>query len=551
MISLVSRMYGLPTLGCHVSSLLTMPQSANEKQIKSHYKKLSLKFHPDKVKPDASKNETLESLNSRYVEMTKAYQALTDEDVRNNYIQYGHPDGKQGFSMGISLPKFIIAEGNGKYVVLLYTLLLGVILPYYVGSWWYGWQRMSKDGILMESANNLFRQYEDTIDEAGVVTAVSCGKEFRELFKGDKADAGLAKIESKIRHLIPEKERDKLEQMDDTVRRKALALMWAYLGRVDLEDDALNRAKFAVAPIAQRLVKAFTTMTLAFGNTTPIVASYVASQHFIQAMLPGSSPLLQLPFFSPAVVKAVEGDSKVHTTVQKFMELPAATRRSQVVRDGLLTNKQYDQAMAVASEIPHFRVAKAFFKVAGERFITPGSLVSLVVKGRFIPPGCENVPEINALDLEDVDPAEDDLEANTGRKKKVKGPDGKWTVVEELQISPNQAFAPYFAQEHAPKWFVFLTDSKSGKMAVPPFSFTTFDQPIFDENDKPTFNMQTLKAQFAAPGGPGHYTFAMHLVCDSYYGLDTKIEATLVVEDASKAQKVAAEDEISEPEEGK
>jgi translocation protein SEC63 len=534
-----------------IIALLTAPQSATEKQIKSHYKKLSLKFHPDKVKPDPSKNETLEDLNSRYVEMTKAYQALTDEEVRNNYIQFGHPDGKQGFSMGISLPKFIVAEGNGKYVVLLYTLLLGVILPYYVGSWWYGWQRMSKDGILMESANNLFRRYEDSIDEAGVVTAVSSGKEFKELFKDDKADAGLAKIESKIWHLIPEKERNKLEQMDDTVQRKTLALLWAYLGRVDLEDPALNRAKFEVAPIAERLVKAFTTMTLAFGNTAPIVASYVASQHFVQGMLPGSSPLLQLPHFTPAVVKAVEQDSKVHTSVQKFMEMPAAERRKMVVGPGLLTGKQFDEAMALAGKIQYFRVAKAFFKVTGERFITPGSLVSLVVKGRFIPPGCENVPEVDPLDLEDVDPPEDDMDANTGRKKKVKGPDGKWTVVEDLQISPNQTFSPYFAREHAPKWYVFLTDSKSGKMAVPPFPFTVFDQAIFDQDGKPTFKMQTLKAQFAAPGGPGHYTFAMHLVCDSYYGMDTKTEATLVVEDASKAQNMTAEDEISEPDEGK
>ena len=88
--------------------ILGISESYTEKEIKSHYKKLGRKFHPDKIRPDPAKNETIESLNDAWVELTKAYQALTDEEIRNNYIQYGHPDGKQGFSIGIALPKFIV-----------------------------------------------------------------------------------------------------------------------------------------------------------------------------------------------------------------------------------------------------------------------------------------------------------------------------------------------------------------------------------------------------------------------------------------------------------
>lgn len=502
------------------------------------------------MKPDASKNETIESLSARYVEITKAYQALTDEEIRNNYIQYGHPDGKQSFSIGIALPKFIVTDGNGKYVVLLYALLLGVLLPYLVGSWWYGTQRVSKEGVLMESANNLFREYKEDLDDSGIVTALSTAKEYKNLLGSDKTDKDLASIESKIADLIPPQEKAKLEELDDSVRRKALALLWAYLGRVDLGSTALNRAKIQVGPIAQSLIKSFTTIALAYGNTAPIMGSYLANQHIIQAMIPKSSPLLQLPFITPEIIKAVDGDSKVHVTVQQFMDLPDSQRRQLVVGKGLLTEEQYATVIAVARELPYLRVAKAFFKVPGERFITPSSLVSFVVKGRIIPPGSEKIPQVNSLDLEDVDPAEDDLEAITGRKKKVKGADGKWTEVEEKNVNPTLATAPYFARDHSPKWYVFLTDAKSGKIAVPPFLFSQFDEPIFDASGKPTFNMQTFKAQFAAPPQPGHYTFAMQLICDSYVGLDTKMEVTLVVEDASKAVDMVAEDEISEPEEG-
>lgn len=493
----------------------------------------------------------METLNARYVEITKAYQALTDEEVRNNYIQYGHPDGRQSMSFGIALPKFIVSEGNGKYVVLFYTLVLGVLLPYLVGSWWYGIQRTSREGILIESANNLFREYKDDLDADGIITALSTAKEYKNLLKGDKTDSGLAKVESKIADVIPPREKAKLEELDDSARRKALALLWAYLGRVDLEDASLNKAKFQVGPIGQSLIRSFTAISLAYGNAAPIIASYIANQHIVQAMLPKSSPLLQLPFFNSAVVKAVDGDNKVHTTVQQFMDLPEDQRKQLVVGDGLLTESQYAMAMKVAREIPHMRVAKAFFKVTGERFITPSSLVSLVVKGRIIPPGSKNIPEIDPLDLEDMDPAEDDLEAITGRKKKVKMADGRWVPVEDRKVNPTITAAPYFARDHLPKWFVFLTDAKSGKIAVPPFSFSQFEEPIFDSEGKPTFNMQTFKAQFAAPPQPGHYTFAMHVVCDSYVGMDTKMEVTLVVENANKAAAMAAEDEISDPEEGR
>lgn len=413
----------------------------------------------------------------------------------------------------------------------------------------------------MESANNLFKQYDERIEQGGIITALSAGKEFDETLKGDKAESGLSKVESRITtegDLKPyasgmsDKDKDKLEDLDNGVRRKTLALLWAYLGRVELDDAALTKAKYEVAPIARALNQSFAAIALAYGNIGPIVGSYYTSQHLIQAMPPKASPLLQLPHINPSIASAIEGDSKMHMSIQKFMDRPDAQRRQLAVGQGLLNEEQYKTAVTVAQQLPYFRVAKAFFKVTGERFIIPSSLVSLVIKGRFIPPGIENVPSVDELDLEDIDPAEDDLEAISGRKKKtIKGPDGKLIPINEESVLPPLAFAPHYAREHSPQWHAFLSDSKQGKMAVPPFTFTKFDRPIVDEQGQPTFNMQTLKAQFAAPPQAGHYTFVLHVVCDSYVGFDTKMEVTLVVEEASKAAEMQAEDEISEPEEGK
>jgi translocation protein SEC63 len=268
----------------------------------------------------------------------------------------------------------------------------------------------------------------------------------------------------------------------------------------------------------------------------------------MQAIPPGGSPLLQLPYFTPAIAKAVQGDATTHLSLQQYMDLPEAYRHKISTGKGLLNESQYKTAMTLARKLPRLQVEKAFFKVTGEKFITPSSLVSLVVKGRFIPPGSLNVPAINKLDLEDVDPDEDDLDALAGRAKKPAK--GEKALAEDKPVQPPLAFAPYFARDYSPRWFVFLTDSKQGRIAVPPFTFAIFDKPIYDEEGKPTFNMQTLKAQFQAPPQAGHYTFVMQLICDSYVGFDTKMEVTLVVEEASKATEIVAEDEISEPDEG-
>ncbi|KAI9883275.1 MAG: nucleolar DEAD-box protein required for synthesis of 60S ribosomal subunit [Watsoniomyces obsoletus] len=574
--------------------ILGISRSSTEKAIKSHYKRLSLKYHPDKIRPDPAKNQTAESLNNQFVELTKAYKALTDEEVRNNYRQYGHPDGKQSMSIGIALPKFIVTEGNGKYVLLVYGLLLGVLLPYIVGRWWYGTQRMTKDKVLVASAGNLFREYEDTITEGGVVSALSVGDEFKEVLTGDRAEEGISSIESRIlvpnpnglRQLLSEKDCEKLKRMESGVRRKVTGLLWAYLGRIDLGDATLNDEKYEAAPIALALNESFLAISLAYGNIGPILSAFHTSQNLIQALPPQASPLLQLPYMTPAIAQNIEGPSaKIRYSVQRFMRLPEDERRRLTTGPDRMSESQYQAALTIARQIPVLKVEGAYFKVVGERFITPSSLVQFVVKARVIPPGTTSVPEVSEDDLEDIDPEEDDLDALLGRKKKssaagatkndakpgtgssssTKGDDSEKT------IQPPLAFAPYFARDHSPRWHVFLTDSKQGKIAVPPFTFASFDKPVYEEDDgvsgggsgsgigvgvggkgiikKPTLAIQTFKMQFQAPPQAGQYTFVMHLVCDSYSGTDTKMEVTLDVDEMARAEEFAGEDEISEPEE--
>jgi translocation protein SEC63 len=138
-------------------------------------------------------------------------------------------------------------EGNGKYVLLVYGALLGVLLPYIVGKWWYGSQRYTKERVLIASAGNIFREYKDDISDGGIVGALSSGEEFKDMLKGARAETGLAKLETKVLaedSSLLANDRETIKKLDDSVRRKTLALLWAYLERIDLGDASLDSGKF-------------------------------------------------------------------------------------------------------------------------------------------------------------------------------------------------------------------------------------------------------------------------------------------------------------------
>ena len=263
------------------------------------------------------------------------------------------------------------------------------------------------------------------------------------------------------------------------------------------------------------------------------------SQSLIQAIAPGESPLLQLPAFTPAVVAAVEQDGgKNHWTIERFMALSEQRRRHLCIGKGLLTEAEYNQAIAFAKKLPALKVEAAFFKVAGEKYVTVSSLVQFVVKARISPPGADLAP-VDEKELLDVDPDESDVDSLIGRKRSSQ----KSGKAPKPQPNP-LAHAPYYPRDYSPRWHLFLADAKQGKMVIPPTTFTQL------ENTEEG-GIETLKLQFQAPPQKGEYTFVMHLVNDAYLGIDTKMNVRMVVEGPEKVTQMGAEeDEISEPEEG-
>lgn len=74
--------------------ILGIKKGASEDEIKSAYRQMAKKYHPDLNKsPEASE---------KFKEINEAYSVLGDSAKRQNYDQYGSADGPQGFGGGFS-----------------------------------------------------------------------------------------------------------------------------------------------------------------------------------------------------------------------------------------------------------------------------------------------------------------------------------------------------------------------------------------------------------------------------------------------------------------
>ncbi|HEY0069691.1 MAG TPA: J domain-containing protein [Chloroflexia bacterium] len=87
---------------------LGVKRGASEKEIKSAFRKLARKYHPD-LNPDDRESEM------RFKEVSEAYEVLADAEKRKKYDQFGseweHYQQAQGSAAGFDFSKY--AQGNG------------------------------------------------------------------------------------------------------------------------------------------------------------------------------------------------------------------------------------------------------------------------------------------------------------------------------------------------------------------------------------------------------------------------------------------------------
>lgn len=83
-------------MGKDFYKILGIQKGANDDEIKKAYRKLALKYHPDKNKSAGAEE--------RFKEIAEAYEVLSDKKKRDIYDQYGE-DGLHGGAPGAGGPE--------------------------------------------------------------------------------------------------------------------------------------------------------------------------------------------------------------------------------------------------------------------------------------------------------------------------------------------------------------------------------------------------------------------------------------------------------------
>ncbi|KAI9028603.1 Sec63 Brl domain-containing protein [Hyaloraphidium curvatum] len=521
--------------------ILGLREGASAADVRRAFRKLSLVYHPDKVDAD-KKNET----EGKYVELTKAYKALTDDEARKNWEEFGHPDGKQSISVGIALPAWLVEAGARYKVLAVYGLIFGIILPVVVARWWQQSKTLTKDQILNETMAKFFREMKDNMKWNDLLILLSTAAEFRResvknpeglgptaMAKPEKA--GMQKLFAATRDAMEERCGEKLERpkklMDDEVAWKVYLLLMSHISRAELNDEGLEDDRRFVVSKAAHLLGGMMQLATSRFFVINMVSLMDLGQILVQASHPlKMGPLWQLPYMSEEIMKHTKSKKRNIVSVYNVRDMPEADRRD-LFRS--LTDEQYDQLVAVANKVPRIEIEKAEARVIGEEEIETNALLTVFVKLKLAKPG--------EKDGEKKDGDKEKKEAEKGKdgKEKEKG-DGKaeessadedddeeeeeklpeWWEKREHNTEP--VHAPFWPAEKRPGWWVFL--------AAPggPPRIVSGPAKITDLADT-----KTVRLQFQAPPNPGTF----------------QLLAVFTVKKAVERPVEDFDDDISEPDE--
>lgn len=472
--------------------ILGVAYTSTEKEVKSVYRKLSLQFHPDKVREIG--NMTREMIEARYVDITKAYKALTDEVTRENFLKYGHPDGPQQTSQGVALPKFLV-EGKGSPVVMAaYAIIMGLVLPLVVGSWWSGVQTYTRSGIHQDTAAQFFEV---------------CAKRQPHFVTYDNILDMLSKA-AEFKLLLPRRSPAEIKR-----------LLQTYLERKASSTEQDNLDQMVIASRCLTLLEGLMDIASAF-------KSAILCQRIVEVMR--------------CIVQAVPlKDAGLGT------ELQLSTSRD---LESAKTASTATTTTTTQNEIPRLHFVSAHFKVPGESVVPPNAQSHLVVNFAVLPSTFKKAPKLDPELIDSLVSDEFDFEADPKLLQKP-------LYTNDLPPVMPYAHAPFYPALAQPVWYAFLVNDRDNKIVEGPVEMKRVDldnlnltPAQLEKGDDVVISTYKIQLSSTSPPFPGEFPFRLVFSSSAYFGCDFSELVTMKVENPPEPAQAEAveEDEDDEKE---
>jgi len=438
------------------------PQAANP-QIKRAYRKLSLAYHPDKNPDDPL-------AASHFIQITKAYQALTDEVARRNWERFGNPDGPQTTKVGIGLPRFLLEKDNNLMILISFFFAIIFMVPMTFICYYQRTRNFAANGVLIETLQFLgYYVTESTRVKNGPELFAACS-ESRSMPTRPTDNVEISKLAG---HVIEHKKRS--FTLPSIMKNQFL--VWAHMQRRHHLLSPLLRGDLDMmlghsVKITQVMIE-IACMREWFSTAQAMIEF---RRCLVQALDVKSSQLLQVPHFTEERVEQCRTSKHPISTLAEFLTQEPEQRRA----DLKMEPQEQADVDAFCLHVGDVDL-KATIEVDDEAEIVVGDVATVTVQ----------------------------MQRKGLREGEAIGP----------------VHAPLFPEPKFEEWWLFLVEATPGTRIV------HFERILETERCV----QEKLRFQVT---NPGKNTLVLHALCDSYVGIDKKVELSFHAH---------AEDELKRP----
>lgn len=452
--------------------LLDVSREASNIQIKRSYRKLSLVYHPDKNPDDPL-------AASRFIQITKAYAALTDEVAKRNWEKYGNPDGPQSTKVGIGLPKFLLEKGNNLHILCAFFFVIIMVIPTTFICYYNRTKNYAANGVLIETLQFLgYYISESTRAKMGPELLAACA-ESRSIPTRPTDNEQIKKLAGQV---VEHKKR----VFSLPVVMKNQYLIWAHMQRrhhkmaAELRSDCDELLGHAIK-VTQAMIE-IACMREWFATAQAMIEF---RRCLVQALDVKSSQLLQIPHFNEELVALCGTEKHAVSTLGDFLALDADRRKTLLAK---MAPSEIADVDAFCSHVGQVEL-QAEIGVEDEGEVVVGDVATVTVR----------------------------LQRKTLRSDEAMGP----------------VHAPLYPEPKYEEWWFFLVEEEDKKRIV------HFERIL----DTGRCIEEQLRFQVTRPG---KNALVLHALCDSYAGIDKRVELTFeaFAEDEHKREFPANEEDM-------
>jgi len=294
--------------------ILEVEASADNAAIKKAYRKLSLVYHPDKNPDDPS-------AVAKFIQITKAYNALTDEVAKKNYEKDGNPDGRQNTKVGIGLPAFLLEKENHLMILCTFFFFLLFALPMTFICYYQKTKIYAPNGLMIETLQFLGHFVQDATRVSFCPELLAASAESRNMpvFPSDNVD---------MKPIIQEVVEHKKRQWQVPVIVRNNILVSAHMQRLHhLMSPILRQTTEELLRHSVKITQSMIEIACMKEQFFTAQAMIEFRRCLVQGLDVKGAQLLQIPHFNEETLKHAHRGKNAVSSLSDFFEAgPGATQ---------------------------------------------------------------------------------------------------------------------------------------------------------------------------------------------------------------------------------